>query len=147
MIRRNLTALAFALTILPLTQPVAAAGEDVTAPLTIELTGLKPQGTIRMAIFDSKEGYDSGKALGGRDLDVDSDVESVTLESLKPGTYAIKLYHDVNDNGTMDTNPFGMPTEPYAFSNNARGNFGPAKWDKAQFELTADGTVQSLKVN
>ncbi len=51
----------------------------------------------------------------------------------------------MNGNGKMDTNPFGMPVEPYAFSNNAVGNMGPAKWDRARFEVSGQ-TLQTLNL-
>ena len=31
------------------------------------------------------------------------------------------IIHDENDNGRLDENPFGMPTEGHGFSNNAEG--------------------------
>ena len=48
----------------------------------------------------------------------------------------MKAFHDVNGDGEMNTNPFGMPIEPYAFSNNAVGNMGPARWEQARFTVT-----------
>lgn len=63
-----------------------------------------------------------------------------TAGSLAPGEYAIRIIHDVNGNGDLDANFVGMPTEPYAFSNNAKGSFGPAKWEDARFVLEGDVT-------
>ena len=57
----------------------------------------------------------------------------------------MKAYHDVNGDGTMNTNPFGMPTEPYAFSNNAVGNMGPARWDRARFAVPGT-TAQTIVI-
>jgi uncharacterized protein (DUF2141 family) len=31
-----------------------------------------------------------------------------------------------------------MPNEPYGFSNNAKGNFGPPTWDDIKFQLEGD---------
>ena len=45
--------------------------------------------------------------------------------------------------GQMNRNPFGMPTEPYAFSNNAVGNMGPADWDRARFAVSGP-TAQTI---
>ena len=56
----------------------------------------------------------------------------------------MKSFHDLNGNGRMDSNPFGMPTEPFAFSNNARGNMGPAPWSAAAFDVAAAGAAQTL---
>lgn len=122
--------------------PVAQAG-----PLTIKFENIKTQqGAIRLGVYDAA-GYDSGKAVTGADVPVDAASVSVTLEGLAPGEYGIKLFHDVNGDGEMNANPFGMPTEPFAFSNNAKGQFGPAKWDAARFEVTADGAVQVITFN
>ena len=122
--------------------PVAQAG-----PLTVKFENIKTQqGTIRLGVYDAA-GYESGKSLTGANVPVDGDSASVTLEGLAPGEYGIKLFHDVNGDGEMNSNPFGMPTEPFAFSNNAKGKFGPAKWDAARFEVTAEGAVQVITFN
>ena len=35
----------------------------------------------------------------------------------------------------------GMPKEPWGMSNNARGNFGPPKFEDARFELKGDTSL------
>ena len=47
--------------------------------------------------------------------------QTVVFANLKPGTYAVIAFHDANDNGKLDENWLGEPTEGYAFSNNAEG--------------------------
>jgi uncharacterized protein (DUF2141 family) len=37
------------------------------------------------------------------------------------GEYAIKVYHDQNDNGQLDKGIFGQPVEGWGVSNDARG--------------------------
>lgn len=117
------------------------------ATLTVTLENIAKQtGEIRIGLFDA-EGYASGEAVGGANVAASGETVSVTLEGLAPGEYGIKLFHDVNGDGEMNTNPFGMPTEPFAFSNNAKGQFGPAKWEAARFEVTEDGAVQVIEIN
>ncbi len=119
--------------------PIAAASD-----LTINIEGIKDAGgTITLGLFDEAS-YNGDGAVNGADLVVEGDTVSVTFDGLEPGEYAVRLYHDVNDDGEMNTNPFGMPVEPYAFSNDARGRFGPAKWDAAKFTVSADGTVHTI---
>lgn len=65
---------------------------------------------------------------------------TITAEDLPPGEYAIRIMHDVNGNDELDANFVGMPTEPYAFSNNAKGMFGPATWEDARFVLEGEVT-------
>lgn len=125
-----------------LVNPLASASE-----LTVNIEGIeKAQGTISMGLFDA-ETYNGEGAVTGANLIVEGDTVSTVFENLAPGEYAIKLYHDVNDDGEMNTNPFGMPTEPYAFSNDAKGRFGPAKWEAAKFTVEADGTIHTITMN
>lgn len=139
MTRKPLIAAALCLALLA---PVAQAG-----PLTVTLENVQTlTGEIRLGIYDAA-GFESGAAVTGADVAADAATVSVTIEGLQPGEYGIKLYHDVNGDGQMNTNPFGMPIEPFAFSNNAVGRFGPAKWEDARFEVTADGAVQTITVN
>ena len=62
--------------------------------------------------------------------------------SLPEGVYAAQVMHDLNGNGELDANFLGMPREPWAFSNNAVGRRGPAKWEDAKFEISADTTLE-----
>lgn len=122
--------------------PLALASE-----LTVNVEGIaQAQGTIMLGLFDQAS-YEGDGAVDGANLTVESNGVSVTFEGLEPGEYAVRLYHDLNDDGEMNTNPFGMPTEPYAFSNDAKGRFGPATWDAAKFSVGADGTVHTITMN
>ena len=131
--------------LLMIASPAFAEG---SASLSVTIEGIKNvQGTINLGLFD-QAGYDGeGDAVNGARISVNADTVTATIDGLSPGTYGIKLYQDVNDNGKMDTNPFGMPTEPFAFSNNAKGRFGPAKWDQAAFEVSAEGTAHTITLN
>jgi len=66
---------------------------------------------------------------------------SLTTDALEPGEYAAQLFHDLNGNGELDTNLVGMPREPWGMSNGARGNFGPPRFEDAQFVLEGDTVV------
>lgn len=57
------------------------------------------------------------------------------------------LFHDANGNGRLDSNRLGIPVGGIGFSNNATGSFGPPAFEKAAFDLPADGAVtQSIKL-
>ena len=98
-------------------------------------------------LFDSEEAY-GGKGAPVRQIMVAADKAEVAtqLVGLKPGRYAIKLFHDIDGDHKMGTNPFGIPTEPFAFSNNAVGNMGPAKWADAAFEVKAGDNSHSIVI-
>jgi uncharacterized protein (DUF2141 family) len=67
------------------------------------------------------------------------------FHDLKPGKYAIAVYHDANANGQLDKNSYGVPTEGYGFSNDAQGSGGPPKFGQAAFDY--DGTNKSITVS
>lgn len=143
-LRTALLAFAFATAAIP--AGITDAWADETGDVTIQLTGLAPQGQVMLQVFNSEASYGSGRALTARQIAVTGDTATIAFEGVVPGQYAIRLFHDVNGNGELDTNPFGIPTEPFAFSNNARGRFGPARWADAVFTVNAGENVQTINV-
>ena len=114
----------------------------VAADLTLEVSNIaEPQGELRWMIFDSAEDYaaDRNPVIAGRSR-VQGEALSVTLHDMPTGTYAVKLFHDANSNGKLDTNMVGLPKEGYGFSNNA-GRFGPPGFDAAAVEVQADTLI------
>jgi uncharacterized protein (DUF2141 family) len=127
---------------------VAHAAEP-TGELTVTFQNLKTQtGAVMISLAASEEAYaDKAPPAGQAMAPVSGGAASTTFKGLAPGRYAIKAFHDVNGDGTMGTNPFGMPTEPFAFSNNAHGNMGPAKWADASFEVKAGANTQTIDID
>lgn len=126
----------------------AAVAQNAGSSLTVTFTGIEEkQGAIMGVLVYSEAAYD-GKAAPVRPLMVSIDKAEVVamIDGLAPGTYAIKLFQDVDGDGKMGTNPYGMPTEPFAFSNNAQGNMGPAKWTDAKFDVKVGANVHSIIV-
>ena len=137
MIRTALIAAAVLLTAAP-----ALASDPASLSLTFETAA--DTGTVMVALYDAST-YDGGQPVRVAQVDVAAGRHSVSFEGLTAGEYGVKAFHDVNGNGRMDTNPFGMPTEPYAFSNNAVGNMGPARWDRARFTVSGE-TAQTISI-
>jgi uncharacterized protein (DUF2141 family) len=126
----------------------AAIAQENSATLTINFSGIEDkQGALMGAIYNSEAAYD-GKGAPVRQIMAAADKAelSALIEGLSPGTYAIKLFHDVDGDMKMSTNPYGMPIEPFAFSNNAVGNMGPAKWADAKFEIKPGANVQAITI-
>jgi uncharacterized protein (DUF2141 family) len=51
-----------------------------------------------------------------------------------PGTYAVAMFHDENNNGHLDENALGIPTEGYGFSNNPTLYLGPPGLGRVRFQ-------------
>ncbi|MEN5170204.1 DUF2141 domain-containing protein [Brevundimonas pondensis] len=122
--------------------PALAQNADNRLTLTFE-TGAET-GAVLVALYDSEAAYEGGAPARVAQVNVAAGQREAVFD-LPAGTYGMKAVHDINGNGKMDVNPFGMPTEPYAFSNNAVGNMGPAKWDRARFEVSA-ATAQTIRI-
>ena len=78
--------------------------------------------------FLSKEVVSEGKPINASSM-------AFSFKGLGSGIYAVSIYHDENDNGKLDANFMGIPSEPYAFSNNAKGMFGPPSFEDCRFEV------------
>jgi uncharacterized protein (DUF2141 family) len=125
-----------------------AIAQEGSATLSLTFTGIETQqGAVMGVIFDSEDAY-NGKGAPVRQIMVTADKAEVAAQfaGLAPGKYAIKLFHDIDGDMKMGTNPFGMPIEPFAFSNNAVGNMGPAKWADAAFEVKAGDNTHSITI-
>lgn len=132
----RIAAFPFASFALAVAVSLAAAGPAAAADLTVELHGIRAQtGVVKIAVVDSQDAWD-GKAapLQGRGAPPRGESASFTFKDLKPGSYAVMITHDENDNGKLDTNVMGMPLEGYGFSNNPRVSRKPT-WDEARFSV------------
>jgi len=133
--------------ILAATLGMAAQAND-EASLTVTVEGLAPQGAVMLAIYGSEEAWaGSGDPVEGRRATVEDDMVTIEFATLPAGEYAIRLYHDVDGDGELDTNLMGIPSEPFGFSNNARGRFGPASWADAVFTVTAGANTQIVDLH
>jgi uncharacterized protein (DUF2141 family) len=61
---------------------------------------------------------------------------------LPAGRYAVSASHDVNGNGKPDRNLVGLPTEPWAVSNNVRPSLRAPRFAEAAVQLAADEVKQ-----
>lgn len=104
------------------------------------------EGRIMVQIVDSEAGFDGSEAPVAALL-----LDPVTPEvafsvDLEPGEYGMRVMQDLDGDGAMDTNFVGMPTEPWAFSNNAVGQFGPPGWADVRFETTTAPGMHSVRL-
>lgn len=114
--------------------------------ITIVVTGFKTNsGKLKIALYDSKQ-YFLIKITERKNAPIKNYEATVTFENIPEVTYAISCYHDDNDNDSLDKNGYGMPIEPYAFSNNAKGYMGPASWEDAKFKLAGENIKMILKL-
>ena len=108
-----------------------------TLNLTVENIQ-KAEGKVMIAVFKGVENFlEDDKDIASKIALVEKMGElSIVFPNLPFGDdYSVAVYHDVNSNEKLDTNLFGVPIEPYGFSNNARSKWGAPKYKIARFEL------------
>ncbi|WP_457421026.1 DUF2141 domain-containing protein [Roseateles sp. P5_E7] len=118
------------------------------ADITLEVEGLdasRTAGSVLLVGVYTASNQWLDKAITGRSLPVDAAVNgklTVVLKDLPDGPLALSLFHDANANGRLDMNPMGIPMEPYGFSNNAIGQYGPPKFEQAVLTPAAGASVK-----
>jgi uncharacterized protein (DUF2141 family) len=121
-----------------------AAATDLTVNFTVTDV---PTGQILMNLYDSEAAHDrDGKPVRQAAVPVKDGKAVAQFEGLTPGRYAIKAFHDIDGNGEMGMTPFGMPTEPFAFSNNAQPQGGPPPWSASSFAVDGAAAATAITI-
>ena len=116
--------------------------------LVITITGFETnEGGARVAIVNSEVNYDEGNNYRQKIVPVEDKKAQYIVTDLEFGEYAIKIFHDENSNGELDTAMFGIPKEAYGFSNNARSKFGPPAYSEVVFKFESSGQEIFIQVN
>ncbi len=107
-----------------------------------------PKGTIMVALYDSESTFlsEDQTAAGQAKKVQQTGAVTVSFKEVPYGTYTLAVFHDINDNGELDTNLFGVPKEPYGFSNNASSKWGAPKYEVARFELQQPELTMQVSV-
>ncbi len=125
------------------------------ATLAVEVLGFAgSDGRCRLALYRNQEGFNQPeKAFAKETLDAPNQgplVWTIELEASamqSPQTrWAVSAHHDENGNDKLDKNAFGIPTEPYGFSNNPKRGFGPPKFDEVSFSVDGDETKTTKRI-
>ena len=132
---------------LVLASPVFVPGEEGSADLVIQMSGFaSDKGRVLVNLANSRENFESdGKGFRAAKQTIDKGAATVEFEDLPYGEYAIKVFHDENDDGELDIGWMG-PEEPYGFSNDARGTMGPPDWDDAKFAIDRPKPIAKIQL-
>ena len=109
-----------------------AQEETVTVTLILENV-LNDNGTV-LASLHTKDTFMKSAGIVDLSEKAETGKMTFTFEDVEPGSYAVMVLHDENDNKRMDFQPNGMPKENYAMSNNPM-LMGPPTFSDAKFEV------------
>jgi len=123
-----------------------AASAAIAGNLTIEIKGSGDRGNVLLALYKPTDKWMRNASGGSQMVPAKKDGVTVTFKDLPEGEYAVSLFVDENGNGKMDANAMGIPTEPYAFSNDAMGNFGPPTFEQSKFSVGKDNKTIVINI-
>ncbi|TAE26686.1 MAG: DUF2141 domain-containing protein [Cytophagales bacterium] len=127
--------------------PVTSPSHDPqNATLTITVQNVRTKtGSVRIALMKDCGKFPDCKPVQTAIMDASngSFQKSFTLE---PGDYAVAVFHDINANDKLDTKLFGIPKEPYGFSNNFRPRLSAPKFSDCRISVGAGTKAISIRV-
>jgi uncharacterized protein (DUF2141 family) len=115
----------------------------------LHISGIQEaRGSLRIAMFDNEESFlNTPNAIYLKVLEVNDTLErKLSIPNLPEGDYAVAVFHDLNKNGRLNTNWLGIPTEPYAFSNDAGRKWKKPGFEDARFSLKEHSKVVELRL-
>lgn len=114
------------------------------ATLTIRAQGVQPDSNMVYAGICDTSFEEATCPYKDRGPATTGTVE-LRIRNVKPGTYAIAVFHDVNGNGKLDRSFIGLPSEPYGFSNDV-GRRGPPNFDAARIVVREPATTVVIPI-
>ncbi len=115
--------------------------------MLVKIEGLREaKGELVVLVFNNADDFPTkkDKAVFSKKVLVTGPTMEIVFDNVPTGTYGIAVYHDENMNAVMDRHWYGPPKEGYGASNDAKGTFGPPKFDDAKFEVS--GTQTTVKI-
>lgn len=113
----------------------------LTGQVVVDVVGCHDDwGQLLAALYASADGFpgDRAKAFAHVVAPVHAGRATVVFDQAPAGPFAVVVLHDEDSDFKMATGLFGIPTEGYGFSRDARGSFGPPSFDDSRLTLGAD---------
>jgi len=102
-------------------------------------------GNVKVGLYNSKADF-LEKVYKGEIATISDLKSKTTFTDIPDGIYAVSFFHDEDNDGEFDMFMGMIPTEDYGCSNNAKGRFGPPKWEDAKFELK-NGQLKEINIS
>ena len=107
-----------------------------SATLVLTVVGIDDiEGNVMVGLYDSEAGFEAEDDVEGRTVPVQGPEAVITFAGIPTGDYALKVFHDQDADGKLDTT-LGIPSEPYGFSNNASDPFSAPEWEETRFAVS-----------
>lgn len=108
--------------------------------LTVNISNVPSlKGEIIIGVFNKEQNFlKDGAAIKTYTLKINEMSETIVIEDLPRGDYAISIYHDENSDSECNLNFMGIPKEAYGFSNNFKPKFSAPEFKNCKFSLSSN---------
>ncbi|MEI9937201.1 MAG: DUF2141 domain-containing protein [Pseudomonadota bacterium] len=105
------------------------------------------KGVLACRLYASADGFPiTATGAFSQRVRISGNSARCVFENVMPGTYAIVVHHDENDNHQFDKNLLGMPLEGYGASNNHTHALSAPTWQESKF-VVARGEARALAIS
>ena len=124
----------------------AAAPAAETQAVTVVVSSLaSTTSTVKLYFYNTRAGFlKHGQWVFSRAVKPAGKSQFTLPVELPQGEWAVAITQDLNNNDKIDKNFLGIPTEPYAFSNNVRPTVAAPNFDECKFMVDGPGKVISI---
>ncbi|MEL6357877.1 MAG: DUF2141 domain-containing protein [Bacteroidota bacterium] len=108
----------------------------LTGSLSLTVDNIKyGKGRVWVGIYASADEFLDREKARLIEVQIDQAGEvTIPVDSLIFGEdYALAIFHDLNDNGEVDRNFLGLPSEPWAFSGEPKTRLRLPRFDEVKF--------------
>jgi uncharacterized protein (DUF2141 family) len=110
----------------------------------VEVHNVRPQqGNLMLAAYGDAETF-SKKPMAAIRVPAGDAITRLQLCGLSGTAIALTMFQDLDNNGKMNSNALGMPSEPWG-SSGTPGVFGPS-WDSGKVPLDGKAIVVKLSI-
>jgi uncharacterized protein (DUF2141 family) len=121
--------------------------EQAVSRVLVQVHGVRSaQGTLVAVLYGDNpaEFLKKGARLARERVPARAGSVALCLGARRPGTYAVAVYHDENDNGKFDRSWTGLPTEGFGVSNNPKPFLRAPTLDESAIQLVSGQRVVSI---
>ena len=137
-------ALLSALTIVALPAHAQSAAPVTAGCIEVEVRNVRPeQGALMVAVYDAAATFNKAPAVATQMRAGPEATMRFPLCGLAATAVALTLYQDLNGNGKLDSNAFGIPTEPWGASGRPAAMSAPT-WETTAVQVDGSPIVVTL---
>ncbi|MBC6697207.1 DUF2141 domain-containing protein [Hymenobacter puniceus] len=122
----------------------ASAGNPVgTSSITVVVSALaSTQSVVKLYFYNLRDQFLKPQGYVFKKVVLPAGHNQITLPvDLPNGEWAVAITQDMNNNDKLDKNFVGIPTEPFAFSNNVRPTLAPPDFNECKFTVSGPRVV------